>query len=128
MIQMIASLVLVLYAGIAWVILKKYRQTHNFGFLVLGCGLLLWPFAGGLLRMEMLTTMRQIGHTQSVDFFPFTLIASGQVTPGWMIVVSTYVYQAIDAGLILIGLLVIGRSINVIHPRIAGIDDAMRQV
>src|SRR5262249_51784454 len=39
------------YAGIAWVILRDYRHTLNIGFLIIGCGVLVGPFSGPLIRI-----------------------------------------------------------------------------
>jgi hypothetical protein len=40
MLQAIAVALLILYAAIAWVILRGYRNTRNIGFLIIGCGVL----------------------------------------------------------------------------------------
>ena len=103
MFQAIAILVLILYVAIAGVIFKDYRNTRNVGFLIVGCGVLLWPLLGGFL-------MRVV--TQAV-------LSGG--TEGAILLISTYAYKAVQAGLILIGFLSIERSLNVIHPRVADI-------
>src|SRR2546430_11431949 len=54
MLQAIAVALLILYAAIAWVILRGYRNTRNIGFLIIGCGVLVWPLVSSLL-MRILT-------------------------------------------------------------------------
>src|SRR5215471_6219182 len=49
MLQAIAVAILILYAAIAWVILRGYRNTLNIGFLIIGCGVLVWPLVSSLL-------------------------------------------------------------------------------
>jgi hypothetical protein len=104
MFQTIAIAVLILYVAIAWVIFRDYRHTRNIGFLIIGCGVLVWPLVGGFV-------MRMV--TQSV------LDGGRHVTDGWIVLLSTYSYKVIHAALMLIGFIAIGRSINV-TPRIAG--------
>ena len=103
-----AILGLVLYAGITWVIVKNYRHTHNLGFLFLGGGVLVWPLVGNLLSKEMPTAIR-------LGYFPFSLVTSGQITLGELVVNFAYADRAIHAALILIGLVMIGRAINRTH-------------
>ena len=122
MIPVMAVLDFVLYVGIAWVIFKDYRHTHNVGFLILGCGMLLWPLVGGLWNMEMRVVLDRIANGNDTDFFPFTVIKTGQVSVGWFIAFSIYVYKIVQAAVILIGLLVIGRSVNLMHPRVANVN------
>ena len=115
MFQVIAiPVVILLYIGVAWVIFKDYRRTRNIGFLIVGCGILVWPQIGGLLMNMVRQSLPQLTVYSNGN-------VSNQVTPGWVFAVSIYTYQAIHAGLILIGLLVIGRSI-ITYP--GGIDNA----
>jgi hypothetical protein len=104
-------LLLVLYVGIVWVVVKKFRQTHNFGFLILGCGVLVWPTAVDFVRMSVLLTHPHFAISDITNFFPLTLVAT-RVTPGFMVVFLMYGSKLIQASLILTGLLVVGRSIN----------------
>jgi hypothetical protein len=97
------------------VIVKNYRYTHNRGFLILGGGVVVWPLVGDLLRMGMLTVIRQIRNGQHISYFPFSLVSSGQIMPGDLLINYTYAYQVIHAALILIGLVMIGHAINRTH-------------
>ena len=107
-----AGLALVVYAGIAFVLLTKYRQTRDLGFLILGCGLLGWPLASRILAAGMRTTVQAVANGEPITFFPFSLITTGQFTLGELFAFSTYANHVIHGSLILIGLLVIGRTIK----------------
>ena len=95
--QTIAVAVLPLYAAIAWVILRDYRQTRNIGFLIIGCGLVLWP----LLNRAVLSI--------AMYFEPGNL---------WIRLVLDRTSNVVEAGLILTGLIAIERSMS--SSRIAG--------
>jgi hypothetical protein len=93
MLQVIAVGVLILYAAIAWVIFRDYRNTRNIGFLIIGCGGLVWPFASSLL-IRIIT-----------EYF---------LLPGnlWTQLLLAQTGNVIQAGLILIGFIAIQRSIR----------------
>ena len=123
MIPVMAVLAFVLYVGIAWVIFKVYRHTHNVGFLILGCGLLLWPLVGNLWNLEMRVLLDRIAKGNDAGFFPLSLIEqTGQVSAGSFIAFSILADKIIQAAIILIGLRVIGRAVTLMQPRIADIN------
>ena len=95
-----AVLVGVLYAVILGVVYKKYQQTRNPGFLVLGFGVVVWPWADVLMLWGVRPTL---GTNQNL-------------TVGDLAALPTYAYQAVHAFLILAGLLLIGRSLRERHP------------
>ena len=110
MLQAIAVALLILYAAIAWVILRGYRNTRNIGFLVIGCGVLVWPLVSSLL-MRILTDSILYSsineRTAIVD----------SILPGnlWVQLLLARTGNVIQAGLILIGLIAIERSVNSIR-------------
>src|SRR5262245_37083787 len=110
MLQAIAVALLILYAAIAWVILRGYRNTRNIGFLIIGCGVLVWPLVSSLL-IRILTDSTSTNGPAIVD---------SHILPGnlWVQLVLTRTGNVIQAGLILIGLIAIERSVN--SMRIAG--------
>ena len=122
MISVMAVLEFVLYVGIAWVIFKDYRHTHNVGFLILGCGMLLWPLVGNLWNLEMRVLLDRIAKGNDAGFFPLSLIKTGQVSVGSFIAFSILAYQIIQAAIILIGLRVIGRAVTLMQPRVANVN------
>jgi hypothetical protein len=100
MLQAIAVAVLVLYAAIAWLIFRVYRHTRSIGFLIIGCGILVWPLVGSRL-MRIVTD---------------TFLMPGNL---WGELLLAQTGKVIQAGLILIGFIAIERAINVTYPRIA---------
>ena len=91
MFQVIAVAMLTLYAAIAWVILKDYRHTRNIGFLIIGCGVVVWPLVSSF-------------------FVPIVTESIYLSSNLWGLLDRTA--KVIQAGLILIGLVAIERSIN----------------
>lgn len=45
----LAGLVLLLYGAIAFVLIQKYRRTHNAGFVWLGIAVIVWPLASNVI-------------------------------------------------------------------------------
>jgi hypothetical protein len=95
----VAVLAFCLYVGIAWGVVRKYRQTHNLGFLLLGAGVILLPLLGQALRLVV-----ERGSGAS-GIFPF----SG-VTEGEFLALFYSVGQAVQAALVLLGILFLGRA------------------
>src|SRR5207249_11564261 len=114
MLQAIAVALLILYAAIAWVILRGYRNTRNIGFLIIGCGVLVWPLVSSLL-MRILTDSILYSSINER-----TAIVDSHILPGnlWVQLLLARTGNVIQAGLILIALIAIERSVNSI--RIAG--------
>jgi hypothetical protein len=83
---------LILFAAIAWVTLRHYRHTRNPGFLIIGCGVLIWPLLGSLV----------------VSLVAYFMLGRNL----WLELVVDRTGQVIGAGLILAGLIAIQRSIN----------------
>jgi hypothetical protein len=92
MLQATAVARLILFAAIAWVTLRHYRQTRNFGFLIIGCGVLVWPLIGPFL----------------VSLVAYFMLGRNL----WLELLVDRTGQVIGAGLILAGLIAIQRSIN----------------
>ena len=111
MLQAIAVALLILYAAIAWVILRGYRNTRNIGFLIIGCGVLVWPLVSSLL-MRILTDSILYSSINER-----TAIVDSHVLPGnlWVQLLLARTGNVIQAGLILIGLIAIERSVNSIR-------------
>ena len=111
MLQAIAVALLILYAAIAWVILRGYRNTRNIGFLIIGCGVLVWPLVSSLL-MRILTDSILYSSINERN-----AIVDSHILPGnlWVQLLLARTGNVIQAGLILIGLIAIERSVNSIR-------------
>ena len=101
MFQVIGVAVLILYAAIVWVILRDYRNTRNIGFLFIGCGVLMYPLLSSLF--VRLVAWAALGRNLWAELL---VDQSGRV---------------IQAGLILVGLVAIQRSINSVSRRQPGL-------
>ena len=98
--------------GIAWVVVKGYRRTRNVGFLVLGCGVLIWPLVSALLGMGTRLMIDRVLRGETVTLWPFSLLVQGQLTPGYLIAITTAGKGVIQSGLILLGILALGKVSN----------------
>jgi hypothetical protein len=112
MIPAVVVVQIALYLGIAWVVLKGYRRTRNVGFLVLGCGVLIWPLVSALLGMGTRLMIDRVLRGETVTVWPFSLLAQRQLTFGYLIVLTTYGKGVIQSGLILLGILALGKVSN----------------
>jgi len=119
--------VLVLQLGlsilIACAIVAKYLRTRNFGFVILGCGVLLWPLLYGLLRIGIDVMSNRMLHGEHV-LFPFSLVKEGRITLGDLLALSSYGSKVIQSGFILVGILMVGRTSSQRHLTSATSDPA----
>ena len=100
-----AVLQIALDLGIVWVVVKGYRRTRNLGFLVLGCGVLIWPLASGLLGIGTKLMIDRYMRGEAITLWPFSLLAQRQLTPGSLVLLMAYGNIIIKNGLILLGIL-----------------------
>lgn len=108
-VTMLSSLVVALQLALLVALVTKYLRTRDAGFVWLGVALIVWPLASWLLnwgvRVQINSSLR--GHR--AGFFPFTLIQSGEVTPGEFAMSFTLLDRTISVALLLIAVLVLAR-------------------
>jgi len=101
---------LVLHVAIAGILLRQYLRTRDIGFVWLGVAVVVWPGVSRLLEAgEKVFIDRLINH-QSVEFYPFTLVASGQVTVGSLITSLAVFQQTVGIFLLLVAVLYLSRA------------------
>jgi hypothetical protein len=110
----VAVLTLGLYVGIAWTVVTKYRQTRNVGFLLLGAGVLLWPLLGRFLWATFGRTLIERG-PGAAGVFPFSGVTGGGMSVEDFVAVSAYASHAVQAGFVLLGILLLGRAASGRH-------------
>jgi hypothetical protein len=91
------------YGAVAWAVITKFRSTHNTGFLVLGLGVLGWPLLSWLFGIT--------GWSILEDQLVSLAIRAG-LTVGEVVVVVAMASRLAQGGMILIGILLIGRAQN----------------
>jgi len=102
---LLAALALVLYLAIAVVLVRKYLRTHDVGLVWLGMAVVAWPLVCRLLDEGERVYIRRIFSGRPVEFYPFRLAASGQITLGTLITLLNLSQQLIGVGLLLVAVL-----------------------
>jgi hypothetical protein len=103
---------LVLHIAIAVILVRQYLRTRDVGFVWLGVAVVIWPGVSRLLEStEKIFIDRLISH-QSVGLYPFTLVASGQVTIGSLVASLAVFQQLVGICLLLVAVLYLSRAKN----------------
>jgi hypothetical protein len=101
---------LVLHIAIGAILVRQYLRTRDVGFIWLGVAVVLWPGISRLLEAgEKVFIDRLIRH-ESVDFYPFSLVASGQMTTGNLVMSLAVFQQFIGVCLLLVAVLYLSRA------------------
>jgi hypothetical protein len=101
---------LVLYVAIAAILVRQYLRTRDVGLVWLGLAVIGWPAVSRLLEIgEKVFIDRLIRH-QPVGFYPFTLVASGQITIGSLMTSFAVFQKLIGVCLLLVAVLYLSRA------------------
>jgi hypothetical protein len=76
---------LVLHLAIGAILVRQHLRTRDVGFVWLGVAVVVWPVVSRLLEVGQKVFIDRLISHQPAAFYPFTLIASGQVTIGGLI-------------------------------------------
>jgi hypothetical protein len=109
-------LVLILNLALAVVLIRKYLHTRDVGFVWLGLAVLIWPLLSRILGRFLADAAvhRRFG------FYPFSLIARGQMTMGaWALIIGS-LEQCIGVALLLVAVLYLCRQ----RPSVASLSEA----
>jgi hypothetical protein len=99
-----------LYVALALALAGKYLRTRDAGFVWLGVALILWPLAAYWLNQGEGVLIDRVLHGQAPGFYPFSLIATGQLTVGELVSLTRSVQQLIGVGLLLVAVLYLSRA------------------
>jgi hypothetical protein len=99
-------LVLILNLALAVVLIRKYLHTRDVGFIWLGLAVVIWPALSQLLGRFLIdgAVHRRFG------FYPFSLIAGGQMSMGAMTLIIVSVEQCVGVALLLVSVLYLCRQ------------------
>ena len=89
--NILAASAVVLHVAIAVILVRQYLRTRDIGLVWLGAAVVVWPLVSRLLEAGERVSMDRVIHKQAV-IYPFTLVASGQMTSG-SLVLSFAVFQ-----------------------------------
>jgi hypothetical protein len=106
----LSSLVCLLNLTVAAVLVWKFKRTRDKGFILLGVAVFVWPGVSGLLhRGEDILTLR-VTRSQWGEYFPFSLVAHGQMSVGSFLSTLRELELIIGAGLLLIAVLYLSKT------------------
>jgi len=92
------------------VLARLFLRTRNAGYIILGVALSVWPILWALPSFFFRAQIDKLVSGEPV-LFPFSLV-EGRMTVGELVATLNYTGQIIQAGLILVGLLLLSRKTN----------------
>jgi hypothetical protein len=96
--------------AIAVILVRKFIQTRDIGFIWLGVAVVIWPLLSRLLDAgERVLIDRTVNH-QWTAFYPFTLVERGQMTLGSLVMSLAMFQQLIGVCLLLIAVLYLSKT------------------
>jgi|HubBroStandDraft_4_1064222.scaffolds.fasta_scaffold275914_1 hypothetical protein len=105
----LAGLTLLCYIAIVALLVRQYFRTRDVGLVWLAVAVVVWPFVSRMLQAGEKVFIDRLVHHQPVELFPFSLVASGQLTIGSLLVLLTYTQQLIGVVLLLVAVLYLSR-------------------
>jgi hypothetical protein len=108
-VYILAGLTLLCYVAIVALLARQYFRTRDFGLIWLAAAVVVWPLVSRMLQAgENIFIDRLVRH-QPVDLFPFSLVASGQLTVGSLVILLSYTQQLIGVAFLLIAILYLSK-------------------
>lgn len=98
----LAAFALFLHLVIAVVLVRKYLRTRDVGFVWLGVAVVVWPLVTRLLSAGEHVFIDRLGRHQFVGFYPFSLVARGEMTLGSLVASLQLAEQVVGVCLLLI--------------------------
>jgi hypothetical protein len=83
--SVLAAFALFLHLVIAVVLVRKYVRTRDVGLIWLGVAVVVWPLVTPLLAAGERVFIDRLARHQSVGFYPFSLVARGEMTLGSLV-------------------------------------------
>jgi hypothetical protein len=103
--NILVAVAFVLHLAIAVVLTRKYLLTRDVGFVWLGVAVFVWPLVSRLLQHREFVLIDRVVSGKSVGFYPFNLVASGQMTFSSLIASLNLVHELIGIGLLFVAVL-----------------------
>jgi hypothetical protein len=101
---------LVLYVAVGAILIRQYLRTRDAGLVWLGVAVIVWPVVSRLLEGGERIFIDRLASHQSMGFYPFTLVASGQVTVGSLMTSFAAFRQFVGICFLLIAVLYLSRA------------------
>ncbi len=108
----LGATVIALRLAIALLLLRRYLRTREIGFVWLGVAVVIWPLMMRFLVDRGLAVfIGRVINGQSVGFYPFNLVRSGQLTIGELVKSIDLVEQLVGVCLLLVAVLYLRRNL-----------------
>ena len=98
------------FIGIVCVMVIKYRNTRDRGFIWLGLALVIWPLVAYCLEAGERVLINRLSEGQTVSLYPFSLVSQGRITIGKLVATLGSFRSFIKSVLILTGLAMLYRG------------------
>ena len=101
-VDILAGLTLLCYIAIVALLVRQYFRTRDIGLIWLAVAVVVWPFMSRMLQTGEKVFVDRLARQQSADLFPFSLVESGQLTIGSLVLLLTYAQQLMGVVLLLV--------------------------
>lgn len=108
-VYILAGLTLLCYVAIVALLARQYFRTRDIGLIWLAVAVVVWPLLSRMLQAGEKIFIDRLVHHQPAELFPFSLVESGQLTIGSLMVILTYTQQLIGVVLLLVAVLYLSR-------------------
>jgi hypothetical protein len=110
-------LAVLLHLAIAVVLIRKYLRTHDAGFIWLGIAVVAWPLVSRMLDFGSGHLIARLARHEWVGLYPFSLVATGQITLGQLVLYLGLFSQLVGVCLLFIAVLYLANSRNSFQTR-----------
>ena len=100
--DILAGLTLLCHIAIVALLARQYFRTRDIGLIWLAVAVVFWPFMSRMLQTGEKVFVDRLVRHQPVDLFPFSLVESGKLTTGSLVLLLTYAQQLIGVVLLLV--------------------------
>ncbi len=105
----LAGLTVICYLAIVALLARQYFRTSDLGLIWLAIAVVIWPFVSRMLQTGEKVFIDRLVRHQPVDLFPFSLVETGQLTLGSLMLLLTYTQQLIGVALLLVAVLYLSK-------------------
>jgi len=110
LLTILAVTAILLHLAIGVLLVRKFTQTRDIGFIWLGLAVVLWPLLSKLLDVGVRVLIERTLNHQWTGFYPFTLVERGQMTLGSLVASLAVFQQLIGVCLLLVAVLYLSKT------------------
>lgn len=103
---------LLLHVAIAVVLVRRYLRTRDAGLIWLGIAVVVWPLVSRMLQLASRPFIDRLVHHEWIGFYPFKLVATGQMTIGQLVIYLGSLSQLVGICLLFVAVLYLANPRN----------------